>query len=153
MLPATTERVPRWTAEHVNQKIEDDMIERLEYYARYPQEIDIRMRELDEEWDTERTLEANAASISMLGLALAGGVSKKWLLLPAVVCGFLLQHALQGWCPPLPVIRRMGVRTQTEIQTERYALKILRGDFVSEDTQAIPSGPRMAYSALESVRR
>ena len=40
-----------------------------------------------------------------------------------------LQHAVQGWCPPLAVWRRLGVRTQSEIDEERYALKALRGDF------------------------
>jgi hypothetical protein len=35
---------------------------------------------------------------------------------------FLLQHGLQGWCPPLPVLRRLGVRTQREIDAEKYAL-------------------------------
>ncbi len=46
-----------------------------------------------------------------------------------MVGGFLLQHAVQGWCPPLPVFRQMGVRTQTEIDEKRAALKALRGDF------------------------
>ena len=56
-------------------------------------------------------------------------VSKKWFVLPAAVAGFLLQHAVQGWCPPLPILRRMGFRTASEIDYERYALKALRGDF------------------------
>lgn len=34
----------------------------------------------------------------------------------------LLQHGLQGWCPPLPVLRRLGVRTRGEIDREKYAL-------------------------------
>jgi hypothetical protein len=55
--------------------------------------------------------------------------SRRWLALPALVAGFLMQHALQGWCPPLPVLRRLGFRTQREIDQERYALKALRGDF------------------------
>ena len=29
----------------------------------------------------------------------------------------------------MPVLRRFGFRTQTEIDQERYALKALRGDF------------------------
>ena len=46
------------------------------------------------------------------------------------VTWFMLQHALQGWCPPLPVLRRMGVRTAAEIHQEIIALRILRGDFL-----------------------
>ncbi len=49
--------------------------------------------------------------------------------LPAIVTGFLFQHAIQGWCPPLPVLRRRGFRTAEEINQERYALKALGGDF------------------------
>src|SRR5436190_144953 len=45
------------------------------------------------------------------------------------VAGFLLQHALQGWCPPMATFRRLGVRTSYEIDYERYALKVLRRDF------------------------
>ena len=50
-------------------------------------------------------------------------------MLPAIVVGFLLQHAMQGWCPPIPILRRMGIRTASEIDTERCALKVIRGDF------------------------
>jgi len=45
------------------------------------------------------------------------------------VGGFLLQHGVQGWCPPLGILRRLGVRTPREIEAERYALKSIRGDF------------------------
>ena len=41
----------------------------------------------------------------------------------------LFQHAVQGWCPPIPLLRRLGIRTSREIEIERVALKILRGDF------------------------
>jgi hypothetical protein len=68
-------------------------------------------------------------AIVLLGLALATTVNSKFVLLPAGVLGFFAQHALQGWCPPIPVFRRLGVRTQREIERERYALKALRGDF------------------------
>jgi hypothetical protein len=56
-------------------------------------------------------------------------VDRRFLALPAAVFGFFFQHATQGWCPPLPVFRRMGVRTRREINKEKYALKALRGDF------------------------
>ena len=71
----------------------------------------------------------NAATVSLIGLTLGATVNRKWFLFPAAVAGFLLQHAVQGWCPPLPVFRRLGVRTQSEIDEERFALKLLRGDF------------------------
>ena len=72
---------------------------------------------------------AKLPSLAVIGLALGATVSRKWFIFPAAVAGFLLQHAVQGWCPPLPVFRRLGVRTQTEIDEERHALKALRGDY------------------------
>ena len=68
-------------------------------------------------------------TLVLLSLVLGVASSRKWFILPAVVSGFLLRHALQGWCPPVPLLRRLGVRTRLEIEQERYALKILRGDF------------------------
>jgi hypothetical protein len=94
-----------------------------------PSAIEQRLFELDREWDVERCLETGAASLSLLGVALGSTLNRKWFLLPAAVGAILLQHTMQGWCPPLPVLRRMGVRTADEINQERYALKALRGDF------------------------
>jgi len=127
--PKTTERVPRNTSRIINREIMIQTEARIRYYANHPDEIDARIEELDAEWDTERVLEANAATLSLCGLFLGAVHSKKCLWLPAGVMAFLLQHAVEGWCPPLAVLRRMGVRTQTEIEYERYALKMLRGDF------------------------
>jgi hypothetical protein len=68
------------------------------------------------------------------------------------VTAFLLQHALQGWCPPVPVFRRLGVRTTAEIDRERYALKALRGDFKRLDASFRDAGPReRADAALEGA--
>lgn len=91
--------------------------------------LERRLHELDHEWDIERTLEANAAVISLIGLGLGTFLHRRWYILPTLVGTFLLQHAVQGWCPPVPLFRRFGVRTATEIGYERYALKALRGDF------------------------
>lgn len=77
----------------------------------------------------ERMLEVNMATLALTGLALSVFVDKRWALLSGVVLGFFVQHAIQGWCPPLPAFRAMKVRTRTEIEEEKYALKALRGDF------------------------
>lgn len=137
MFPATTERVERATSSSINRRITRDLERSAEYYAEYPEEIDSRLDELDHEWDIERVLAANAATLALTGTLLGAYADRRFLILPALVTGFLLQHALQGWCPPVPVFRRLGVRTCTEIERERYALKVLRGDF-GED--AAPSG-------------
>ena len=105
-------------------------------------EIDRRIKELDIEWDVERTLEANAASLALLGLGLGAFVDRRFFLIPAIVTSFLLQHAIQGWCPPLPVLRRLGFRTAREIDIERYALKAIRGDFKDLPDHQKNSGKR-----------
>ncbi len=129
MLPDTSRRVPEHTTRRVNEAIRRDAERRLRFYAEHPELIPRRLAELDEEWDIERVLEANAATITLAGLAMAGTVDRRWVVLPFGVAAFLLQHALQGWCPPMPVFRRLGYRTAAEIESERYALKALRGDF------------------------
>ena len=124
MLPSTAERVPRNTAEEVNRRIRrrtEENIARVRNAG--PAAIERRLEELDHEWDIERAIEANAASIGLAGIALGALVDRRFLVLPAAVCAFLLQHALQGWCPPVPVLRRLGFRTQREIFQERLALK------------------------------
>jgi hypothetical protein len=124
------DRVRDHTAPEINRQIDERTMHHLRLYAHADQElIARRLEELDREWDMERTLEANAAGISLAGLALGTLASRKWLLLPAVVAGFLMIHAVQGWCPPVPIFRRRGVRTRKEIERERNALKLLRGDF------------------------
>ncbi len=130
MIPTTVERVPLHTSDEVNDRIRRQTelnVRRLRYAGTAA--IEQRLRELDEEWDIERVLEANAATVALVGVTLGATVDRRWFALPGVVAAFLLQHAVQGWCPPLPIFRRWGVRTAPEIDRERYALKALRGDF------------------------
>ena len=143
----SSDRVRANTAEGVNRQIDRDIDVRVrEYATRSPADITRRIEELDREWDMERLLETNASAIAFTGLVLGITHSKKWLIVPGIVLPFLFQHAVQGWCPPVPVFRRLGVRTREEIDQERYALKVLRGDFVKGE-----SLPR-AEAALEAVR-
>jgi hypothetical protein len=128
-LPDTSDRIRRNTPEAVNRRIAEETARRVAALARDPRRIGARLRELDAEWDTERVLEANAATLALAGTLLGLLRDRRFLAVPVVVTGFLLQHALQGWCPPLPLIRRAGVRTSREIETERAALKAMRGDF------------------------
>ena len=127
-LPKTTERVPRHTAHSKNRRILQRLEKSVRYYADNPREIDRRLEQLDREWDIERVLEAFAAAAVMGGVGLSLR-NKRFLLLPGFVAVTLMQHALQGWCPPVPVLRRLGVRTQMEIQAERNSLKALKEAF------------------------
>jgi hypothetical protein len=124
------DRVRANTIPEINQRIDKQIEENVRYYSGQPREkISGRIRDLDEEWDIERLLEAMASSFSLTGIMLGATVDRKWFLLPTVVLSFLLLHAIQGWCPPVPLLRRLGVRTREEIDRERYALKALAGDF------------------------
>lgn len=129
MVASTVDRVPRHTGQEINRQIEMQIAESVRWHAAHPEGIDRRLHELDQEWDVERTLEANASTLAFTGVMLGAAVDKRWLALPAIVTAFLFQHAMQGWCPPLPILRRLGFRTSHEIDTEHYALKALRGDF------------------------
>jgi hypothetical protein len=145
MIPPTTSRVQRNTARHVNDALRRASDANVDYFAHHPDEIPRRLQELDREWDIERWLEANAASVALAGVALAATVDRRWLALPALVTAFLLQHATQGWCPPVPVLRRLGIRTANEIEQERHALKALRGDY--DGVQSAADRPRTAALA------
>jgi hypothetical protein len=124
------DRVRENTAPEINARIDAGIEASVrEYAARDIPEITARIAELDREWDVERVLETNAAALALAGLAVGSTRDRRWLLLPAIVLPFLLQHAIQGWCPPIEIIRRLGFRTRREIDREKVALKALRGDF------------------------
>jgi len=154
MIPATTDRVTRNTAEHINERIRHQIEANIAYTAAAgPEAMNRRLEELDREWDIERILEANASSLVLLGLGLGVFVDRRWFILPTVVAGFLLQHAVQGWCPPVPLLRRIGVRTQIEIDYERYTLKALRGDFYQLQAQEDGVGFGSPTPLIEVVQR
>lgn len=143
-MPSSRARVPQHTGDDVNQRIRRRTARNVLYYSKQTDEIPRRLRELDREWDIERAIEANAATLGFIGVMLGTFHSRRWLAVPALVTGFLLQHTTQGWCPPVPVLRRLGFRTTFEIEVEREALKALRGDY----RRAARSGE----NALEAAR-
>ncbi|MES2675771.1 MAG: DUF2892 domain-containing protein [Pseudomonadota bacterium] len=122
-LPNTEQRVAQNTSARINMKIQQDILKSVSFYEANPQLILTRLKQLNEEWDIERVLETNASSLIVASSALGFVASKKFFAVPFIVGAFLLQHALQGWCPPLPILRRLGYRTTSEIQQERNALE------------------------------
>ena len=148
MLPATARRVPANTADEINAEIRRRTEENVIRVARAgSRAIQQRLRELDEEWDIERYVETMAPTFSLLGMCLGLSVDKRWFILPIVVQTFFLQHALQGWCPPIPILRRLGVRTAGEIDEERNALKAIRGDYENLDSRDNDMSARRALQA------
>lgn len=124
------DRVRRNTPEQENAEIDQDTLLNIEFYGSLShRDITKRLEELRKEWDIEKLLEVNASVLALSGLVLGKLVHRSWFILPGIVASFLLQHGIQGWCPPLPLFRAMGFRTRQEISEEVYALKVLRGDF------------------------
>lgn len=124
------DRVRRHTTASVNDTIAACTRRNVREHAmRSRPELSRRLADLEQEWDVERTLETNASTLALTGAILGTAVNKTWFWLTGAVLGFLFEHAASGWCPPLPIIRRLGVRTQGEIDQEKYALKAIRGDF------------------------
>jgi hypothetical protein len=122
VIAETNERVVAHTSPRVNQRIAQQTKRNVAYLAQHPEEVPERLRELDREWDVERALALGSSCLSLLGLALATRRGRGWLALPIAVQSFYLQHTLQGWCPPLPLLRRLGFRTPGEIHDERCEL-------------------------------
>lgn len=140
------------SSKKATRRLDRERLERIRHFATAPsQKVTDHLADLDRTWDIERRLEANAATVMLLSTALVATRSKRWLVLSAVVPGFLLQHAIQGWCPPIEAFRRLGARSRNEIDAERTAIKALRGDFAD-----LPQGvatPEAAEQALEAAGR
>jgi hypothetical protein len=151
-MSADSDPVRGHSGEKATQRLDRERLERIRRFATAPSsEVTDHLYDLDKEWDIERRLEANAASIMLLSTALAATHSKRWLILSAVVPGFLLQHAIQGWCPPIEAFRRLGSRSRNEIDAERTAIKALRGDFASLTEEV--AAPQAAERALKAAGR
>ncbi|MDP1581993.1 MAG: DUF2892 domain-containing protein [Bradyrhizobium sp.] len=145
-MASTFDRVPRHTSEDINRRIQQEIRSNVRHYAQNTHEIPRRLRELREEWDIERAIEANASALAFTGTVLGATGDRRWFALLALVTAFLFQHAIQGWCPPVPILRRLGFRTAHEIEQERTALMALRGDF-----DGVAGAPDKAAAALAAV--
>lgn len=168
----TTHRVEAVTSPRINDRIANRAVRRVAACAQGDRaDIDRRMHSLDREWDVaacgpppesatnvepcaysatttsdiERLLQTNFAAISLLAVLL-GRRDRRSLMLAMLVPIFMAQHSLQGWCPPLPLFRKMGFRTRREIYDERFALQALRGDF------DVPADSGNAYRIMDAVR-
>ena len=144
-MDAQTDRIRRHTAAEVLRRIDDATVASLTRCAESPEQTENRLAQLDREWDTDRALEAEAATMGLLGLGLGAFLRKQFLALPVLVAGAVLLQATTGRYPLMPLFRRLGLRTAKEIARERYALKVLRGDFAAMDaTQPVPDKPAAA---------
>ena len=128
-----SDRVRQHTAPHVNERIDQLTRAAVDHALQGgPDATRRRLTELDHEWDVDRALMVNFAVAGAVtsGLGLARYASSPWfaprrkgfLVFFGAQLGFLLLHGIVGWCPPASLFRRLGFRTQREIETERIAL-------------------------------
>ena len=129
MLSPTAQRVELSTPPALNRKFEQRLAANIARYmgASRPA-IDQRLRELDREWNVERLIETEAPLMIGLGIALGLTKGQKWFAVSALAASMVILHSLRGWYPLIPILRRLGMRTQNEIEEERNALRMLRGD-------------------------
>jgi hypothetical protein len=125
-----TDRVRSNSPQSSNEQVDKEIADAIALYKdKDKAEIDKRLIQLEKEWSIERNIETFAASLVLGGVLLARFYNKRWLILPGIVSAFLLQHGVQGWCPPVPLFRALKKRTRKEIDWEKNALKVLRGDY------------------------
>lgn len=130
IFPPTSKRVSLKTNPQMNADIRNQTLRNLNIYKNCDEAtISERIQNLNQEWDTERFLEVNSALLVILSSYLGIRNSRIWFILTGAIAVFMLQHAFIGWCPPLPLARKWGIRSEDEIQIEKTALKIMRGDF------------------------
>ncbi len=122
-----SDKVRAKTPPEINQAIDIETAAIVKFYAgKTEDEISKRIEVLDKEWDIGSIVEVRASMVSLIGMILGLKRNKKWFILPIIASTFLLQYAIQGWCPPVSILRRFGFRTRQEIDLEKYALKALR---------------------------
>lgn len=136
------------SVEQIDAKIEQN----IRFYAtQSPDAISQRIEELDEECDLDRTMALYGSGIGLGTILFSFIGGKKWLFLGGTALGFLLKHCLDGTSPVVPMLRKFGVRTRSEIDREKYALKILRGDFADmPKPDQLKANP--AQEVLRSIR-
>lgn len=137
------------TPNKANEKIDRQILENISKYAgKSPEEIAHRIKQLDKEWDIERVLDVVMPGFALIGITLSFIISKYSLILPILFLSFYLMYAFIGWCPPIPILRYFKVRTRPEIDREKYALKVMRGDFSD-----LENDETLAEQAFEAVRK
>jgi len=135
VFPPTAHKVFLRTDPMINAEIRNQTIKNLNLYKNCTEEeLTDRIRQLGLEWDTERALQAKAGVLLLISSLLGTKIGRYAFLLTGVIGIFILQHALQGWCPTLPFARKWGIRTADEIYGEKTVLKMMRGDFAEQNS-------------------
>ena len=138
--------------EQFNEQIDAKIEQNIRFYAtQSPDVISKRIEELDQERTLDQTMALYASGIGLGTVLFSFLGGRKWLVVTGAVLGLLLKHSLEGTSPTVPLLRKLGVRTRSEIDREKYALKILRGDFEQvPKLEQLKANP--AQEVLRSIR-
>jgi hypothetical protein len=129
------DRVRAHTSRSVNADLDNDTAYRLWELERLgPVARRRRLTELDREWDIDRALMLLSSALG--GLTFTLGMTRMrpmkrwngWLSLFSTQVGFMGFHAAVGWCPPVVLLRHLGIRTKKEIESERRAIQAFDAD-------------------------
>ena len=116
------DRVRRMSTDSANRAIDASTRESIERAtAGGRAAIEQRLDALQQEWDIDRALMLNFATLVFAQLV-AATRDRRWLWGPLLQTPFLMMHATLGWCPPSLWFRPLGFRTRFEIQAEREEL-------------------------------
>jgi hypothetical protein len=115
------DRIRDHTSDRTNRSIDHETMGAIDDAMLTPGGVEERLAELDREWDVDRALMLNFGIVGALS-AWKGRRSRAWGAFFWIQMGFLIHHALRGWCPPMPLFRRLGFRSRNEIAAERVAL-------------------------------
>lgn len=91
--------------------------------------IEDRLVKIDREWTVGRCTKVTLGGLIVLGMVLAATVGVWWLILPGVAAVLLLQYFFTHMSWLAILFHNMGFRCGSEVEHEKIALKVLRGDF------------------------
>jgi hypothetical protein len=127
--PPANDEIRERTSDRANRRIDRETLGALDQALSTPDGIRARLAKLDREWNVDRALMMNFAitagissALAMRNLARTGRIGG-WGKLFFTQISFLAYHAAKRWCPPMPVFRRLGFRSDREIAEERCALE------------------------------
>ena len=132
--PPAHDHVRARSSDAANARIDRETIAAIERMPDNADAIRARLTELDREWHIDRALMLNFAVVAGLSAGMTmrslyrTGRLGVWGAMFWTQISFLAHHALRGWCPPVPVFRRLGYRTDREICAERVALERRLGE-------------------------
>lgn len=116
----------------INDRIEEKIANQIRVFSRKDSEdITERINQLDQEWDLDRTLVALLSGGASIFSLLGATKRQKWAYFPSILLSILTLHSFKRWSFIGLLLRRFNIRSKDEISSEKYALKTLRGDYLS----------------------